>query len=68
VKGLDRIEESRLYRTGEIAELVGVTRQAVVHWIKKGWVEAIRVGRHYRVKGSELKRFLNEGTENACRR
>jgi len=63
VKGIDRIDESRLYRTGEIAKLVGVTRQAVLNWIKQGWVGAIRVGRHYRIKGSELKRFLDEGTD-----
>ena len=63
MKGIDRIDESRLYRTGEIAKLVGVTRQAVLNWIKQGWVGAIRVGRHYRIKGSELKRFLDEGTD-----
>jgi len=57
------IDESRLYRTGEVGELVGVTRQTVLSWVKRGWVKAIRVGKHYRIAGSELKRFLNEGTE-----
>ena len=56
------IDDSRLYRTGEVAKLTGVTRQAVLNWIKQGWVRAIRIGRYYRIRGSDLKRFLNEGT------
>jgi len=61
VKVLD-IEDTRLYRTGEVAALIGVTRQTVLSWIKKGWIRAVRFGKHYRIRGSDLRRFLDEGT------
>jgi excisionase family DNA binding protein len=55
---LDNLLKSEWYKTGEIADMLGVTRQAVITWIKKGWLKAFKVGKSYRVTKEDLEDFL----------
>ena len=48
----------RLYRTGEAAKRLGVTRMTVLRWIKAGKIKAYKVGREHRIPESEIKRIL----------
>ena len=44
----------------QVADLFSVTRQTVLNWVKSGYIEAIKVGRQYRIEQSEADR-LREG-------
>ena len=48
----------RLYRTGEAAKRLGVTKMTVLRWIKAGKIKAYKVGREHRIPESEIKRIL----------
>lgn len=48
----------KLYRTGEVAKKLGVSKMTVLRWIKSGKLEAHRIGKEYRVPESEIKRIL----------
>ncbi|RLE57630.1 MAG: IS607 family transposase, partial [Thermoprotei archaeon] len=48
----------RLYRTGEAAKRLGVTRMTILRWIKAGKIKAYKVGREHRIPESEIKRIL----------
>ncbi|WP_456366280.1 IS607 family transposase [Thermococcus sp.] len=48
----------RLYRTGEVAKKLGVSKMTVLRWIKSGKLKAHRIGKEYRVPESEIKRLL----------
>jgi len=48
----------KLYRTGEVAKKLGVSKMTVLRWIKTGKLKAHRIGKEYRVPESEIKRIL----------
>lgn len=48
----------------EIAELFKMNPQTVRNWIDNGQLDAVRVGRLVRVRGSDLQRFISEQTAN----
>ena len=49
---------TKLYRTGKVAEILGVNRVTVIRWIKQGKIKAVRVGKEYRIPEDEVKRLL----------
>jgi len=51
------VKELRTYTVAEIAEVLGVHRNTVRHWLKTG-LTALADGRPTLVRGAELKRFL----------
>jgi len=56
-----KIEVERVYQTREVAEMLGVDISTVRYWIKKGWLEGIRIGGRFRVRGEALVKFLERG-------
>jgi len=53
--------EPKYLSTGEVARLCGVTRDAVVKWIKKGKLEAAQTpGGHYRVPEAACETLIQE--------
>jgi len=53
------------FRIGALAERIGVHRNTIANWIKKGRFRATpTVGRKYRVEAAELKRFCRESGLN----
>jgi len=58
---VEKVDKKRLYTTGEIAEMLGVTTSTVRYWIGKGWLEGIRVGGRFKVEGESLLKFLERG-------
>jgi len=51
--------DERLYRTGEVAELLNLSVSGVKKWIKEGKIRAIRVGRFWMIPESEVRRILS---------
>ena len=51
------IEGERLYTLAEAAEALGVHYNTIKNWIYNGSLKANKIGRSYRVTGTELKRI-----------
>jgi excisionase family DNA binding protein len=49
---------SRLLTVAEVATVIRVSRMTVYRLIRRGQLNAIRVGRNYRVKEDDLERYL----------
>ena len=43
------VRKSKLFNMTELAEKIGVTRQAIYKWIEKGWIKPKRDYRDYPV-------------------
>lgn len=59
-KGLDGV--SKLYTISDICNLLGVTKVTVYKYIKDGKLEAVKIGRDWKVTQSALNEFINKGT------
>ena len=58
-----QIEGETVYTLKEVAEGLGVHYQTVKGWVAEGKIKASKIGRSYRVTGSELKRLLQSRTQ-----
>ncbi len=54
------VENERFYRIDEIAELLNVSDGAVRKWLKAGELKGIKLGRIWRIRESDLDKFLKE--------
>jgi excisionase family DNA binding protein len=50
----------RLLTVGEVAEAMRVSNMTVYRLIKSGQLGAVRVGKNYRIRESDLNRYLSE--------
>ncbi len=55
--------ERRVYFVSEVAEILGVSRQTVLKYIKSGIVPGLRVGGRYLIMKDEFEEFLSTGGE-----
>lgn len=57
----------RLYTSGEVAAIVGVTTQTVISWTTQGKLPALRtVGGHRRYRESDIEKLLDERITRAA--
>ena len=56
-------KEIKVYTLEEIADILKVTRRTLYTYIKAGKLDAVKVGRYWRVKEDALKKFLDIGTD-----
>ena len=63
--------EEKYYTTQEIADMLKVAYMTVYRWIQAGKLEAYQMQKHYRIKESDFKKFmeankktLNKGNQN----
>ena len=47
-----------IFTVREVADRLRVTEQVVYKWLQTGKLKGIKVGRHWRVRESDLERFL----------
>ncbi len=47
----------KYFSTNEIASLFKVREITVRRWINRGWLQAIKIGKMYRVREQDLKKF-----------
>jgi len=50
----------RIYTVSTAAKALGFSRQTILVWIKKGWINAYKVSRDYRISESEIRRIRGE--------
>jgi excisionase family DNA binding protein len=51
----------RVYYVSEVAEILGVSRQTVLKYLKSGLMPGIRVGGRYLIMKDEFEAFLRSG-------
>ena len=49
-----------IYTLDELAELLKVTKRTLYNYVRSGKLEAVKVGREWRVTEDQLKHFLEE--------
>ena len=61
--GLDALFEGRgpTLSAGEVAELLGMTKQGVYHWLRDGVLPGYKVGTTWFILRDELKETLRKG-------
>jgi len=52
----------KLYSIEEITEILKVTQRTVYNYIKAGHLKAIKIGKYWRIKHTDLQDFLSRGT------
>jgi excisionase family DNA binding protein len=53
----------KLLTTQEIADYLGLTQRTIYTYIQSGSLRAVKVGREWRIKESELEAFINRGND-----
>lgn len=56
--------EHRLLTVREVADAIRVSTMTVYRLIKGGDLQAIRVGKHFRIREADLGRYLDERVVN----
>lgn len=51
--------EEKFYTIEEVAELLKVAYLTVYRWIQAGKLEAVKAGKQYRIKHTQLDKFLS---------
>ena len=54
------MEDERFYSIEDIAKILNVSDGAVRKWLKAGALKGIKLGRIWRIRESDLDRFLRE--------
>jgi excisionase family DNA binding protein len=54
--------QARLLTTKEVAEAMRISNMTVYRLIRTGQLAAVRVGRNYRIRASEIDRYLSART------
>ena len=57
-----QLPERLAYSPGEVARLLGVSRQHLHNLTRRGELRVSKIGRATRIPASELDRLVNEGT------
>ena len=55
-------ETMKVYTLDELATLLNVTRRTLYTYIKEGKLQAIKMGKYWRVRGDQLEAFLSSDT------
>lgn len=57
------IEDFKLYTIEEITAILKVTQRTVYNYIKGGQLKAIKIGKYWRIKHTDLQNFIDKGTK-----
>lgn len=54
---------NKLLTVNEVASILRVSNMTVYRLVKSGQIAAIRVGKNYRIKESDVNEYLSKGTQ-----
>ncbi len=57
------MEDFKLYTVEEIAGILKVTERTLYNYIKSGVLKAVKIGKYWRIKHTDLENFINKGTK-----
>jgi DNA binding domain, excisionase family len=63
VKDMEQVE--RMYSVNEVAEILHVSFRTIYRLMKVGKIQAVRVGRQWRIPKSEIEKYLKVEGKNA---
>ncbi len=58
------IDENELYTTAETQKILKISQSTMMRLLKKGLIQAAKVGKQYRIKGKELLRLVSPKLED----
>ena len=56
------MDDFKLYTVEEITTILKVTQRTLYNYIKSGALKAVKIGKYWRVKHTDLQDFLEKGT------
>ena len=56
----NRSRSKRFADTGQVAQLVGMSQRSVQLWIEMGLIQAVRIGKKYKVDMNSVMHYLVE--------
>lgn len=56
------MEDLILYTVNEVKDILKVTQRTLYNYIKSGDLKAVKIGKYWRVKKSDLEDFIEFGT------
>ena len=56
------MNEEKFYTVNQVAAILQVHWQSVLNYIKRNDIEAIKIGRGYRISASALQRFIEKNS------
>jgi len=57
------MDSLKLYTIEEVSEILKVTPRTIYNYIKDGELEAVKIGKYWRVRHSALETFIDERTK-----
>lgn len=54
--------EIRVYTLDEVADIMKVTKRTLYNYIKAGTLNAVKMGKYWRVSEENLQAFISNGT------
>lgn len=57
-------EDLLLYTIAEVARVLKVTERTVYNYVKSGSLIAAKIGKHWRIKAADLKKFIDDAIIN----
>jgi len=58
------MDDFKLYTIEEITDILKVTQRTLYNYIKSGALKAVKIGKYWRVKHTDLQNFIDKGTKN----
>lgn len=58
------MDDFKLYTIEEIAGILKVTRRTLYNYIKSGVLKAVKIGKYWRIKHTDLAYFIEKGTRH----
>ena len=55
------IQDEKLFTVNETAAYLSLSSQTIRRWINSGKLNAVKIGKEFRIRLSELNEFLNQG-------
>lgn len=59
------INKDRLYKVGEISDLLGIPRSSITRWARNGQIPAKKIGANWFLTGEEIEYIRKYGTTKA---
>lgn len=53
----------KLYTIEEVSEILKVTPRTIYTFIKNNDLQAVKIGKYWRIKHEDLENFINQGTQ-----
>jgi len=57
------MDDFKLFTVEEITKILKVTQRTLYNYIKSGTLKAVKIGKYWRVKHTDLQVFLEKGTK-----